>query len=163
MVNSLKMLLAAGLCVAAAAPAMAAAPATTPPIQALDARLFGEYLAGRHAQQMRDFTAASDWYEKAIASDPDSPELISRTFLMEVCVGHFDRALALAPQELKLDPGDAVAELVFVVDRLKAGDTAGALKHASALPTEGVHRFLGPFVLAWTRMATGDLAGARQV
>jgi tetratricopeptide (TPR) repeat protein len=122
--------------------------------------LFGEYLAGRHAQQSRDFQAAAGSYQKAIAADPDAAELISRTFLMEVCVGHFERARALAHKELKLDPGDAVAELVLIVDRLKSGDTAGALKHAAALPSEGVHRFVGPFALAWTRMAAGDLAGA---
>ena len=143
------------------APAMAAAPPQSPqsalpgakqhPPAAGPEHLFGEYLAGRHAQQTRDFTAAAGAYEKAIAADPDAPELISRTFLMEVCVGHFDRARALAHKELKLDPGDAVAELVLIVDRVKAGDTPGALKHATALSSEGVHRFIGPFALAWTR------------
>src|ERR1051325_7758738 len=144
------------------APSFAAAPMSPqkqPPIAEAD-HLFGRYLAGRHAQQLRDFSAAASWYDKAIAGDPDSPELISRTYLMEVCVRHFDRARALATKELKLDPGDAVAELVLVVDRLKAGDTAGALKHAALLPSDGVHRFIGPFALAWTRMAVRDLAGA---
>jgi tetratricopeptide (TPR) repeat protein len=122
--------------------------------------LFGEYLAGRHAQETRDFNAAANWYEKAFAADPDAPELISRSFLMEVCVGHFERARALAQRELQLDPSDAVAELVLVSDRLQAGDTAGAAKTAAALPSDGVHRFVGPFALAWTRMAAGDLAGA---
>ena len=148
------------------APALAASPPSSPTPAAQEAQpagpehLFGYYLAGRHAQQSRDFTVAAGRYEKAIAIDPDAPELISRTFLMEVCVGHFERARALAQKELKLDPGDAIAELVLVVDRLKAGDTAGALKHAAALPTDGVHRFIGPFALAWTRKAAGDLAGA---
>jgi tetratricopeptide (TPR) repeat protein len=152
------------------APALAAAPQQQPQSSPAGVKqhappagpehLFGEYLAGRHAQQLRDFAAAAGAYEKAIATDPDAPELISRTFLMEVCVGHFDSARALAPKELKLDPGDAVAELVLIVDRIKAGDTPGALKHAAALSSEGVHRFIGPFALAWTRMAAGDLAGA---
>jgi len=144
------------------APAFAASPTAVAqnPQTAAPAHLFGEYLAGRHAQQLRDFSVAASRYENAIAGDPDAPELISRTFLMEVCVGHFDRARALALKELKLDPGDAVAELVLVVDRLKAGDAVGALKHASSLPTDGVHRFIGPFALAWTRKAAGDLAGA---
>src|SRR5437762_2659902 len=122
--------------------------------------LFGEYLAGRHAQQRRDFSSAAKWFEKAIAADPDSPEVISRSFMMEVSVGHFDRALALAPKELKLDPSDAIAQMVLLIDRLKAGDNAGALKYAAALPSDGVHRFIGPFALAWTRMAASDLAGA---
>src|SRR5438105_11749204 len=142
-------------------PALAATPAASPDTATAETEhLVGDYLSGRHAQQHRDFVGAAKWFEKAFAIDPEAPELISRTFLMEVSTGHFDRALALAPKELKLDPGDAIAELVLVVDRLKAGDTAGAVKHAAALPSEGVHRFLGPFALAWTRAAAGDLAGA---
>jgi tetratricopeptide (TPR) repeat protein len=157
---------AIGAAPAAAAPAapdraMPAAVAAVPGTQATDAeRLFGEYLAGRHAQETRDYIAAVQWFEKAIAADPDSPELISRTFLMEVCAGRFDRAAALAPKELKLDPSDAIAELVLVVQRLQAGDMVGAAKQAAALPSDGLHRFVAPFALAWTRMAAGDLAGA---
>ena len=140
------------------APAVMAAPPDKP--AAGPEHLFGEYLAGRHAQQRRDFSGAAKSFEKAIAADPDSPEVISRSFLMEVSVGHFDRALALAPKELKLDPGDAIAQMVLLIDRLKAGDNAAALKYAAALPSDGVHRFIGPFALAWTRMAAGDLSGA---
>jgi len=87
--------------------------------------------------------ARQNGFEKAIGDDPDSPESSAATFLMEVSVGHFDRALTLAPKELKLDPGDAVAQLVLLSDRLKSGDAAGALKYAAALPSDGgaqVHR-----------------------
>src|SRR5215469_8636159 len=122
--------------------------------------LFGEYLAGRHAQETRDYAKAAEFFEDALKQDPGSPELISRTFLMEASEGRFDRARALAERELKLDPTDAVAELILLVGRLKAGDTAGALGRAEALPGDGVHRLLGPLARAWTRMATGDLSGA---
>jgi tetratricopeptide (TPR) repeat protein len=120
----------------------------------------GAYLAGRHAQEVHDYTAAATWFEEALAADPNSPELISRTFQMETVEGRFDRALALAPQVLKLDPSDAVANLVLLVDRLKAGDNAGALARAQALPTQGIHRFLQPLALAWTEMASGDAKAA---
>jgi tetratricopeptide (TPR) repeat protein len=122
--------------------------------------LFGEYLAGRHAQETRDYTTATEFFEEALKQDPVSPELISRTFLMEASEGRFDRARALAEKELKLDPTDAVAELILLIDRLKAGDMAGALARADALPGDGVHRLLGPLARAWTRIATGDLVGA---
>jgi len=120
----------------------------------------GAYLAGRHAQETRDYAAAASWYEDALKTDPESPELISRTFLMEASEGRFDRARLLAERELTLDSTDAVAELVLLIDRVKAGDKAGALARAEALPRDGVHRFLGPLALGWTRMAVGDLAGA---
>ena len=135
----------------AAAPAPAAEPA---------GHLFGYYLAGREAQQERDFAAAVSWYEKASTLDPDSPELISRTFLMEVTTGHFDRARALADKALKVDPSDALPQLVLLAARLKAGDTAGALKAATALPQDGLHRYVAPVALAWARVSAGDIAGA---
>jgi len=120
----------------------------------------GAYLAGRHAQETRDYAAAVTWFEDALKSDPASPELISRTFLMEASEGRFERARLLAQQELTLDSTDAVAELILLIDRIKAGDKAGALARAEALPGDGVHRYLGPLALGWTRMAVGDLAGA---
>jgi tetratricopeptide (TPR) repeat protein len=156
-------LLAVWFVAAAALPAVAAQnPAAAPDKPAMPAteKLFGEYLAGRHAQEERDFPAAAAWYDKAIVADPDSPELISRTFLMAVGAGDFDRARQLAPAVLKIDPSDALAQLVMVVQAFKAKDTAGAISHAAALPRDGVHRFVGPLALAWSRMAAGDLAGA---
>jgi tetratricopeptide (TPR) repeat protein len=136
---------------------IAATPASAAPSTAT---LFGEYLAGRHAQETRDYATAAEFFEEALKQDPGSPELISRTFLMEASEGRFDRARVLAEKELKLDPTDAIAELILLIDRLKAGDKAGALARAEALPGEGVHRLLGPLARAWTRMATGDLVGA---
>src|SRR6266436_3852168 len=121
---------------------------------------FGAYLAGRHAQERRDYAAAAAWFEDALKSDPESPELITRTFLMEASEGRFDRARALAEKELRLDPTDAVGQLILLIDRVKAGDKAGALGRAETLPADGLHRFLGPLARAWTRMGMGDLAGA---
>ena len=121
---------------------------------------FGAYLAGRHAQERRDYAAAAAWFEDALKSDPESPELITRTFLMEASEGRFERARALAEKELRLDPTDAVAQLILLIDRVEAGDEAGALARAETLPADGLHRFLGPLARAWTRMGMGNLAGA---
>jgi tetratricopeptide (TPR) repeat protein len=121
---------------------------------------FGAYLAGRHAQEKRDYTAAAKWFEDALKSDPESPELITRTFLMEASEGRFERARALAEKQLRLDPRDAVAQLILLIDRVNAGDEVGALARAETLPADGLHRLLGPVARAWARMGMGDLAGA---
>ena len=121
---------------------------------------FGAYLAGRHAQEQDAFGAAASWYEQALRADPQSPELISRTFVMEANEGHFDRALPLAEKALKLDSSDAAADLVLLIDRAKSGDKAGALTRAEALPDDGLHRYVSPLARAWTRMAMGNLPGA---
>ncbi|MGA8383407.1 MAG: tetratricopeptide repeat protein [Stellaceae bacterium] len=121
---------------------------------------FGAYLAGRHAQEEGNYRAAALWYEEALKADPRSPELISRTFDMEAQSGRFDKALPLAEKVLDLDGSDAVADLVLLLDRVEAGDNAAALARAEALPDDGLHRYAGPLVLAWTQMAVGNLAGA---
>jgi tetratricopeptide (TPR) repeat protein len=144
-------------------PSFAATPQTaqdTKPAANAEAHLFGTYLAGKHAEQVRDYPAAAAWFDKAATIDPDAPELISRDFLMAVGAGDFDHAKILAPQELKVDSSDALAEMVLIIDRLKAGDSAGAIKHAMTLPQDGIHRFIVPVAQAWTKMAAGDLAGA---
>ncbi len=123
---------------------------------------FGAYLAGRHAQEIHDYTAAASWFEDALKADPQSPELISRTFLMEATEGRFAAAHSLAESEIEIDSTDAVAQLTLLIDQIKAGDKAGALARANALPSDGVHRYVGPLALAWTRMAMGDLAGAAE-
>jgi tetratricopeptide (TPR) repeat protein len=156
----LAMILGSTAVVAApTATGQAPAPANPPPAQT-EGHLFADYLAGREAQQLRDFPAAAHWYDKAFRSDPESPELISRTFLMEVSNGDFAHIHQLAESEIKVDPSDAVALLVLMVEQLKAGNKAGALARAQALPDDGVHRFVAPLALAWVRMAMGDLPGA---
>jgi tetratricopeptide (TPR) repeat protein len=150
----------AGFLVAAfASTASAAAPSNAGPASSADTP-FGAYLAGRHAQEERDYGAAARWFEEALRADPQSPELISRTFSMEADDGRFAEARPLAEKALELDGSDAVANLVLMIDRLKAGDSAGALARADALPDDGLHRYVGPLARAWAQMAMGNLAGA---
>ncbi|HXC11859.1 MAG TPA: tetratricopeptide repeat protein [Stellaceae bacterium] len=158
-IDWLKIGAVAGIVVGALAAASAAA-SSGDAAEAAAASPYGAYLAGRHAQERGSYGAAALWYEQALRTDPQSPELISRTFLMEADDGHFDRAVPLAKQALRLDGSDAIANLVLLIDRAKAGDNAGALARAEALPDDGLHRYVGPLARAWTRMGMGNLAGA---
>jgi tetratricopeptide (TPR) repeat protein len=133
-----------------------AAPAPEPPASA--ALRFGEFLAGRHAQEQREYADAAGFFTQALRSDPDSPELLSRTFLMQAYEGRFAEARPLAARELRLDSTDSVADLVLLIDRVKAGDKTGALARAEALPADGLYRYARPPAVAWLRMAGGDLA-----
>jgi tetratricopeptide (TPR) repeat protein len=150
---------AAGFLFAGLVAPASAAPSLDKPEAAVEAP-YGAYLAGRHAQHVRDYQEAAAWFEDALRADPESPEVITRTFLMAASVGQFDRAQALAESELKLDSTDAMAELILLIDRVRAGDKTGAIARADALPEDGVHRFVRPLARAWTRMAVGDVAGA---
>src|SRR5580704_5456332 len=86
------ILLAAALGVMPAFAATGPAPTNEHPPPGTADHLFGTYLAGRHAEKLRDYPAAAAWFDKAITGDPDAPELISRTFLMAVGAGNWERA-----------------------------------------------------------------------
>ena len=60
-----------------AAGASEAAPTPDKPETVVEAP-FGAYLAGRHAQHMRDYQSAVRWVEDALRADPESPELSTR-------------------------------------------------------------------------------------
>jgi tetratricopeptide (TPR) repeat protein len=154
---------ASGVVSAALALLLAGSSGAVPAVQEADSGTevpFGAYLAGRHAQQVRDYPAAAQWFEDALKADPQSPELITRTFLMEASIGDFDRARPLAESELKFDSSDSMAELVLLIERVRAGDSAAAETRADALPEEGLHRFVRPLARAWTHVGVGDIAGA---
>ncbi len=154
------MFVAAALVVAPSFAAPSQQTPTAKPAADAEEHLFGIYLAGKHAEQVRDYPAAAAWFAKAATIDPDAPELISRDFLMAVGAGDFDRAKTVAPQELQIDSSDVLAEMVLIIDRLKAGDGAAAVQHAQALSQDGIHRFIVPAAQAWAKMAAGDLPGA---
>jgi tetratricopeptide (TPR) repeat protein len=151
-------------CLLAALPAMLLAgpcrAAPTPAAPASVALRSGAYLAGRHAQEEREYADAVAWFTQALRADPTAPELVSRTLLMEAYEGRFENARPLAVRALRLDRTDGVANLVLLIDRVKAGDKTGALARAEALPADGLYRYAGPVAVAWMRVATGDLAAA---
>ena len=73
----------------------------------------------------------------------------------------FERARLLAERELKLDPSDAVAQLVLLIDRRqgrrqgrRARSTPRRCRRKACIVSSARSR------CAWTRMAVGDLAGA---
>ena len=91
---------------------------------------------------------------------PNSPELISRTFLMEVSVGHFDRA-ARSGRKRAQARFDRCRGRARAAGRSGQGRRQGRRAQARrGAARDGVHRFVGPLARAWTRMAVGDLAGA---
>ena len=150
------------LLVALAVLAIAALPQAAGAIPSPSEPLYGAYLAGVHAEATHDYGAADRWLTEAWRADPSARELVARAFIAALADGRFAEAQTLALHEIALTPGDAVARLVLLITEMKAGNAAAALSSAEALPQEGIHRFVRPLALAWTRVATGDFDGAEK-
>ena len=68
--------------------------ATRPPAEHSGETPLGDYLAGVFAQQQRDYDNAADLIARALAADPDNPELIANAMVLMAMEGRFERAFA---------------------------------------------------------------------
>jgi tetratricopeptide (TPR) repeat protein len=116
----------------------------------------GSYLAGRHAQHEHQYGAAAEYFGRALAQDPNDVDLINKTFLFDTSEGRIAEALRLAERITQVDPAAPLPNLVLAVERLKAGDYAGAAARVDILPNDGIQRFVTPLIVAWTKIGQGQ-------
>ncbi len=117
--------------------------------------LAGNYLAGRHAQARGDLSAAVDFLGAALEQAPDSPNLLRRTFALMAMEGRMEEATALAGRVVAVKAKAPIAELMVVVDDIKAGRFAEAEKRLAGLPTKGFNVVMRPLLSAWARVGLG--------
>ncbi|HEX7531744.1 MAG TPA: hypothetical protein VF340_00760, partial [Methyloceanibacter sp.] len=65
--------------------------------------LLGNYLSGRMARGDHDTIAAADFYSKALAEDPSNEIILEQAFLLEAAAAHWDRAIPLANDLVKIE------------------------------------------------------------
>ena len=112
--------------------------------------LSGNYLAGRHAQARKDLSAAVDFLGAVLKKDPETPDLLRRTFILMAVEGRMKEAVELARRLLKAKPNSPVAHLTLAVNDIKRGRFAAAQKRLKALPGKGLGKFLGPVLRGWS-------------
>ena len=120
------------------------------------ASLAGNYLAGRHAQAMRDMPGATLYLGKALALSPDTPDLLRRAFIMLASQGRIGEAVPIARKVLRTNPQAPIAGLAVVVEDLHDGRYKDAKAKIAALPNGGLNTYMAPMLAAWTSAALGE-------
>lgn len=116
----------------------------------------GNYLAGRHAHQIRDFAAAASYINKALAADPQNVDLLRRSYRALMADGKIEEGTAVARELLKRDDGTPLASLNLVVAEVKAGRYGEAASLVRAVPRTGLNSFMVPFLAAWIHAGEGN-------
>lgn len=152
-----------GRCLAALAAAFALALPLPAAARTADGSLYGSYLAGRFAANMRDDEAAARFYRNALRRDADNEVILERAFLLDLATGDIESAAALATRLVKIETRHSAARLVLGVKALRARQYASARRHfeagAGAGPVADITRAL---TTAWTLQGAGDLKGATE-
>ena len=122
--------------------------------------VFGSYLAGRLARAERDVTAAADFFEYALAEDPDNSALLRRTFALMVADGRMARAVELAKRVQAESEADGMANLVLAMDAMRDGEFQQARDVLARARRTGFMRLLASLVVAWTHVGDSDYDAA---
>ncbi|MBM3485282.1 MAG: tetratricopeptide repeat protein [Alphaproteobacteria bacterium] len=115
----------------------------------------GNYLAGRHAQRVRDFGSAADYLNKALGADPGNVDLLRRSYRALMADGRIAEATVIAKHLLDQDEATPLASLNLIVGDVKAGNYAAAEARLKDVPQTGLNSFMVPLLTAWVQAGLG--------
>jgi tetratricopeptide (TPR) repeat protein len=145
------------LCAIAAAVAAASQAWATSNAGETGSTAFGNFLAGMHAQQVRDYDAAANYLASVLANDPENVDLLQQGFIAMASAGRLDDAAAIGRTLETKNAGSDMVVLVLAMQELKAGSTDAALSRIAALPTTGLNQFTVPLVRGWVSLQNGKV------
>ncbi|NKB56258.1 MAG: tetratricopeptide repeat protein [Alphaproteobacteria bacterium] len=121
---------------------------------------FGNYLAGRHAQALKDAENASAFMMRVLEENPEDQKLLRRAFLLTLAAGQVEPAVALAQRIEKAGGKMTTAALLLGIEAVRAGDFTAARDCFEALPRSGLTAYAAPLAIAWTQVGLGDTDAA---
>ncbi|MGA8688690.1 MAG: tetratricopeptide repeat protein [Methyloceanibacter sp.] len=138
-----------------AAPAAYSEVASNEPEHPSPGTLLGNYLSGRVARGDHDTVAAADFYSKALADDPSNELILEQTFLLETAAAHWDRAIELARDLVKIEPSHRIAQFLLGCDAFKRGNYQEADEHFAAARQGPIADLTSILARAWVQQASG--------
>ncbi len=120
----------------------------------------GNYLAGRHAQSVRESETAIQYFRTALAKDPDNNELKLRTGVLLVSEGEIQEAVPLLESLSGSEVANSIVEMVLSIYDAGEGKFAASSERLEGLADNGLNQFVKPLLQAWAVAGTGDTVKA---
>jgi tetratricopeptide (TPR) repeat protein len=130
------------------------APARPAPVEMSGA---GSFLAGRYAQSVRDLSAAADYVQRALAGDPDNPQLLRRAYFLTASEGRIAEAEGYARRIADGSAETALASLTLALADIKAGRFAEAEKQLAAIERNRINNLVSPLLRGWAKIGQANL------
>ena len=117
--------------------------------------LLGNYLSGRMARGDHDTIAAAEFYSKALAEDPGNEIILEQAFLLEAASAHWERALELAKELVKVEPAHRIARFLLGCEAFKQGNYKDADEDFAAARQGPIADLTSTLARAWVQQADG--------
>jgi tetratricopeptide (TPR) repeat protein len=118
--------------------------------------LWGNYIAGRHAQAVRDDVGIALFLDAALEQAPNNPRLLNRAFVYNLAEGHMEKAVGLARRLIKIEPKSSIANYTLAVEEIKQGQYKEAEARLSSLQGKNLDSFIVPSLKAWVYAGLKD-------
>lgn len=118
----------------------------------------GSYLAARQAVFENDFTAAADYFARALSFDPKNPALMENMVLSQLALGRHEQAYPIAQLMQEAGLRSQVANIAIVVHLLADERYQEVLDRDPE--TRGVGKLVDGLVAGWAEMGLGSVARA---
>jgi len=120
--------------------------------------LAGAYLAARQAGGDYDFTAASQYFTRALVQDQSNPVLMEGAILAFVGSGQIDKAVPIARRLNSINSSDQISNMLLLADAIAAEGYEAAFGILEAGETVGP--LVDGLVLAWVQLGLGNMSEA---
>lgn len=118
--------------------------------------LSGAYLAARHASFFSDYTAAAEYYTKALIRDPSNSSLMENAVISFVGLGEVKRAVPIARKMSSDGVVSQISRIVLLVDLAQKQDYDGVLKMLDS--GDAVGPLIDGLAGAWAEIGLGNMA-----
>ncbi len=106
-------------------------------------------LSARHADADSDTARAVEYYDAALAIDPNNPNLLEQSYFLAVQSGNFDSAVPSAKKAYELMPERGLARIVLAAHHFKRKEYQRAWSYIDEIPGQGLNAFALPMIRAW--------------
>lgn len=131
-------------------------PLTAPPVLADEA--IGSYLAARQARYDNDFTAAAEYFTRALTQDATNPSILENAVIAHTALGNFDRAVPVARKMQADGFASQIAHIAMIADEAAREDYDALLERIAE--DRGVGQLADGLILAWAHLGKGDMRTA---
>ena len=128
------------------------------PIPAEAATLSGSYLAARQAGYQTDFSAAAEYYERALFHDKTNPGLLEAVTAARMSLGQIDEARGPAEELATLGHRSQLAQMALLAGHAKDGNYTDVISLVEA--GKGVGPLVDGLLKSWALLGEGDMTSA---
>ena len=118
----------------------------------------GAYLAARQAMGSGDYDVASDYFRRALISDPTNRALMENSLVAMVADGDFVSAGVIAESVIEIGQETELALIAATVSRANKGQWTKIINGLEAGLT--INPFIDSALQGWAALGTGDMTAA---